>query len=125
MNQKTLRALKEIFIQRQVVLPGGQGPQDQVNLWVNYRFSNGSLKDFGLGVGGNYASEYRVADNVATGIFDLPSFTVMNASVFYNPEKFRIAVNVNNLLNEEYYIGYWSVNPQKPRNFVVTLGYRF
>src|SRR3546814_9809462 len=26
--------------------------------------------------------------------------------------------NVNNLTDEVYYTGYWSVNPQRPRNFV-------
>jgi iron complex outermembrane receptor protein len=105
--------------------PGGQGPQDQVNAWVNYKFPSGVLKDFGFGVGGNYASQYRVADNSAVGIFDLPSFTVFNAGLFYNPEKFRFAVNVNNVTDEQYYIGYWSVNPQRPRELVISLGYKF
>ncbi|MFD1002623.1 TonB-dependent siderophore receptor [Ohtaekwangia kribbensis] len=105
--------------------PGGQGPQDQVNLWATYKVSSGSLQNAGFGFGGNYASEYRVIDNSITGVFDLPSYIVLNASVFYSPEKFRIAVNVNNVLDEEYYIGYWSVNPQKPRNFVISMAYKF
>lgn len=105
--------------------PGGQGPQDQVNLWATYKVSNGALQNVGFGVGGNYASEYRVIDNSITGVFDLPSYTVLNASVFYNPERFRIALNMNNVLDEEYYIGYWSVNPQKPRNFVFSMAYKF
>jgi iron complex outermembrane receptor protein len=113
------------FYQEPGRAPGGQGPQDQVNVWGTYKISNGGLKDFGFGLGGNYASEYRVADNSITGIFDLPSYTVVNACIFYNPEKFRFALNVNNLLDTEYYIGYWSVNPQKPTNFVISLGYKF
>lgn len=106
-------------------VPGGQGPQDQVNFWATYAITSGSLRNAGVGLGGNYASTYRVVDNSATGAFDLPDYTVLNASVFYNPGKFRFAVNVNNLLNTEYYIGYWSVNPQKPRNAVVSLAYKF
>lgn len=106
-------------------VPGGQGPQDQVNLWANYKIGNGPLRDLGFGFGGNYASKYRVADNSVTGIFDLPSYTVLNASVFYNPDKFRLSLNVNNVLDTEYYIGYWSVNPQKPRNFVISMAYKF
>ncbi|SKC76505.1 TonB-dependent receptor [Ohtaekwangia koreensis] len=105
--------------------PGGQGPQDQVNVWATYKFSSGNLQDIGFGLGGNYASKYRVIDNSITGVFDLPSYTVLNASVFYNPERFRFAVNVNNALDEEYYIGYWSVNPQKPRNIVISMAYTF
>ena len=106
-------------------VPGGQGPQDQVNLWATYKISNGALKNAGFGLGGNYASEYRVADNSVTGIFDLPSYTVLNASIFYNPDKFRFSFNMNNLTDKEYYIGYWSVNPQRPRNFVVSMAYKF
>lgn len=106
-------------------VPGGQGPQDQINFWATYQFSNGALKNLGLGLGGNRASPYRVADSSVTGVFDLPSYTVINASVFYNVDKFRIALNLNNLLNEEYYIGYWSVNPQKPINFVASMAYKF
>ena len=106
-------------------VPGGQGPQDQVNLWATYEITNGPLKDAGFGLGGNYASEYRVADNSVTGIFDLPSYGVLNASIFYNPDKFRFSFNLNNVTDEEYYIGYWSVNPQRPRNFVVSLAYKF
>ena len=105
--------------------PGGQGPQDQINLWATYKVSNGALQNVGFGMGGNHASEYRVIDNSITGVFDLPSYTVLNASVFYSPERFRIALNVNNVLDEEYYIGYWSVNPQKPRNFVLSMAYKF
>ncbi|HEX6225189.1 MAG TPA: TonB-dependent receptor [Chryseolinea sp.] len=106
-------------------VPGGQGPQDQVNLWATYKFSNGPLKNAGFGLGGNYASEYRVADNSLTGIFDLPAYTVLNASVFYTVEQFRFSFNLNNLTDKEYYTGYWSVNPQRPRNFVVSMGYKF
>jgi iron complex outermembrane receptor protein len=105
--------------------PGGQGPQDQVNVWATYTINNGTLRSLGFGLGGNYAGEYKVVDNRLTGDFNLPSYIVLNASVYYNPGKFRLALNVNNFLNQEYYIGYWSVNPQKPRNAVLSLAYRF
>lgn len=105
--------------------PGGQGPKDLVNLWATYTVPQGPLKNFGIGIGGNYASEYLVIDNSTTGRFYLPSYTLVNAGLFYNSSKFRIGVNVNNLNDEVYYIGYWSVNPQKPRNFVASVAYKF
>lgn len=105
--------------------PGGQGPQDLANLWATYKFPTGKLKDFGLGIGGNYAGVYKVTDNSVTGVFELPSYTLLNASVFYNSDKYRFTFNMNNLTNEEYYIGYWSVNPQKPRNFAASFAYKF
>ncbi|WP_257657928.1 TonB-dependent receptor [Parapedobacter lycopersici] len=105
--------------------PGGQGPQNLANLWATYRFLNGSLKNYGIGIGGNYASRYKVIDNSQTGNFYLPEYTLLNASVFYNGEHVRIAFNVNNLADEEYYIGYWSVNPQKGRNVAASVAYKF
>lgn len=105
--------------------PGGQGPQDLANLWATYKFGYGRLKDFGIGLGGNYAGQYKVIDNSLTGNFYLPSYTLVNASVFYSSNKYRFTFNMNNLTNEEYYIGYWSVNPQKPRNFAASFAYKF
>ena len=104
---------------------GGQGPQNLANFWATYRISSGSLKNAGLGFGGNYAGEYKVIDNSKTGVFVLPSYTLLNASVFYNASHFRISLNVNNLTSKEYYIGYWSVNPQKPRNSTLSVAYKF
>nr|WP_068893079.1 TonB-dependent receptor [Pedobacter panaciterrae] len=105
--------------------PGGQGPQNLANLWATYKFRSGNLKDFGVGLGGNYAGVYKVIDNSVTGVFELPSYTLLNASVFYNSNKYRFTFNMNNLTNEDYYIGYWSVNPQKPRNFAASFAYKF
>lgn len=104
---------------------GGQGPQNLVNVWATYRISSGTLKNAGFGFGGNYAGEYKVIDNSKTGVFTLPAYTLLNASVFYNASHFRISLNVNNLTSKEYYIGYWSVNPQKPRNSTLSVAYKF
>ncbi|MRG45043.1 TonB-dependent siderophore receptor [Chitinophaga sp. SYP-B3965] len=105
--------------------PGGEGPHNLANIWATYKFMHGALKNFGLGLGGNYGSTYRVIDNSATGNFDLPSYALLNGSVFYNAKKFRLSVNVNNITNETYYTGYWSINPQKPTNFVASAAYKF
>ncbi|SFD15120.1 iron complex outermembrane recepter protein [Chitinophaga sp. CF118] len=105
--------------------PGGQGPSDLANLWATYKITEGKLKNFGLGLGGNYAGEYKVIDNSVTGVFNLPGYTLINGSVFYNSNKFRITLNVNNINNAEYYIGYWSINPQKQRNFAASFAYKF
>lgn len=105
--------------------PGGQGPSDQVNLWANYKFEHGALKNFGLGFGGNYASKYLSIDNTVVGVFELPSYTLLNSSIFYSGSKFRITLNANNLTDKQYYIGYWSINPQRQRNFAASLTYKF
>jgi iron complex outermembrane receptor protein len=105
--------------------PGGQGPQDQANFWATYKFSKGNLKNFGFGVGGNYAGPYKVIDNSVTGVFTLPSYTLLNSSLFYSADSYRITFNLNNITNKQYYIGYWSVNPQRLRNFALSFAYKF
>ncbi len=68
---------------------------------------------------------YKVIDNSVTGVFNLPSYALLNAGLSYNAEHYRLAFNLNNITNKEYYIGYWSVNPQKLRNFTLSFAYRF
>lgn len=104
---------------------GGQGPNDLINVWGTYKISAGSLKNFGFGFGGNHAGRYKVVDSHITGDFYLPSYTVINGGIFYNSDNIRVTVNMNNITNTEYYIGYWSVNPQKPRNIVASLSFNF
>lgn len=105
--------------------PGGQGPGDLANIWAMYKFQSGKLKNFGIGLGGNYASRYKVIDNSHTGDFYLPDYALVNGAISYNSDDFRISLNVNNITNEEYYIGYWSVNPQRKRNFTASFAYKF
>lgn len=105
--------------------PGGQGAPDLANLWAPYKFSKGIIRNLGIGLGGNYASRYKVIDNSKTGIFYLPEYAVLNGSLFYNAKHFRITVTLNNITSEVYYTGYWSVNPQKPRNFTAGFAYKF
>lgn len=105
--------------------PGGQGPSDLANLWATYKFQRGDLKNFGFGIGGNYAGIYKVIDNSVVGEFDLPSYTLLNASLFYNGDHFRITLNGNNLTNKRNYIGYWSINPQRPVNYTATVSFKF
>lgn len=106
--------------------PMWSGSENLVNLWATYKFNNGALKDFGFGFGGNYASENAVVNSVTLGKFVLPSYTVMNGTVFYGSNKFRVALNINNIANKEYFNGGWAtVNPQKPRNVVASFTYKF
>lgn len=102
------------------------GPENLFNAWATYAFTSGAVKGLGLGFGGNYASDNATLNNELTGVFILPAYTVLNGSVFYNTGKFRITCNLNNIANKDYYGGAWStVNPQKPRNFVASVAYKF
>jgi iron complex outermembrane receptor protein len=105
--------------------PESAGPETLANFWASYRFNQGNLEGFGLGFGGNYASENMIFNRQTAGVFTLPSYTILNASVFYNVDKFGINLKLNNLTNEEYYTGWSTINPQRPRNFAASLTYNF
>lgn len=105
--------------------PESAGPETLANFWASYTLPSGSLKGIGIGFGGNYAGENYILNRKSTGTFVLPSYTVLNAAVSYEVEKFRVILKMNNLTDEEYYSGWSTLNPQKPRNFLASFAYKF
>lgn len=105
--------------------PESAGPETLANLWASYRFTTGIAEGFGLGFGGNYASENMIFNRNTAGTFTLPSYTVLNAAVFYDVDKFSINLKLNNLTNKDYFNGWSTINPQAPRNFAAALTYKF
>lgn len=95
------------------------------NLWVSYKFLSGSLRGFGLGAGGNYASDNKIVNSVSQGVFILPAYKVYNASVFYDHTRFRIGAKVDNLTNQKYWTGYSTMNPQDLRTVTGSVTYKF
>ncbi len=106
--------------------PEEAGPESVYNLWADYAFGQETfLKNFGVGLGFNGASEHHTINNGVTGQFTLPSYTVYNASLYYNASKFRVGLKVNNLTDEVYYKGWSTINAQAPRAFLGSLTYKF
>jgi len=105
--------------------PEEAGPRALVNFWASYAFTDGSLKGFGIGFGGNHASEYQVLHRKNTGTFTLPDYTILNSALNYNTDKFNITLKVNNLLNEKYYSGWSTITPQRLRSLIAGLTYKF
>ncbi len=124
-DSKVIEGLESDLFLPKGYRPGSAGPKDLVNFWANYTFQSGSLNGWGIGFGGNYFSKNEIMTNPVTGGFTLPSYTIMNASVSYTAAQFRVALNVNNVTDKEWYLGYSTVNPQKPRTAVLSLSYKF
>ncbi|RZA02613.1 MAG: TonB-dependent siderophore receptor [Sphingobacteriaceae bacterium] len=94
-------------------------PENVVNFWSTYTFQH-TLKGFGLGFGANYADKnFFTADNT----FYMPSYTVYNATVFYDQTKWRLGLKLNNLTDKKY----WDIggNSQTPRNVMASLSFKF
>jgi iron complex outermembrane receptor protein len=105
--------------------PTSAGPAHLANLWLSYTTSGGKLKGFGAGIGGNYASENMITNSLATGIFTLPAYTVLNATIFYNVKQFRLGLNVDNFTNKEYFGGWTTVEKQMPRRIIASAAFKF
>jgi len=104
--------------------PESAGPQNLANLWASYKFTFGKLQGFGLGFGGNYSSKNEIF-NRTVGTFTLPDYTILNASVSYSVSEFQIILKADNLTDKEYYKGWSTINPQRPRVFSIGATYNF
>jgi len=91
-------------------------PRNVANLWVSYRF----LQHLGVGAGVNYADKaYLDEANTVT----LPSYTYVNATVFYDASQWRLGIAVHNISDTHYWNAF--ATPQAPRNITGNITYRF
>ncbi|MEO6177563.1 MAG: TonB-dependent receptor [Flavobacterium circumlabens] len=103
-------------------------PKNSANLWTRYNFAaDSALKDLGIGFGMQYQSSKIPW---FTRDFTLPDFTVFDAALYYKPNisNIQIALNAGNLLNKTYWLGaqnYLRLFPGAPRNFSLTVTYKF
>lgn len=103
-------------------------PKNSANLWTRYNFAADSeLQDLGIGFGMQYQSSKIPW---FTRDFTLPDFTIFDAAVYYKPNisNLQIALNAGNLLNKTYWLGaqnYLRLFPGAPRNFSLTVTYKF
>ncbi|MBO9564084.1 MAG: TonB-dependent receptor [Niastella sp.] len=103
-------------------------PVHSGSIWTRYNFRQQSLfKDLGIGLGIQYSG-----DKVPwfTRAFKVPAYTLIDAAIYYTPSKsnMQIALNVNNVLNEEYWLGaqnYQRLFPGAPRSAMLTATYKF
>jgi iron complex outermembrane receptor protein len=105
--------------------PGTAGSPYLANFYVSYRLPQTAVKGLGFGFGGNYASENKIINSVNQGTFSLPSYTVLNANVFFDRTKYRFGLSANNVGNKRYYTGFSTVNPQDLRQFILSASYKF
>jgi len=105
--------------------PASAGPTHLANLYLSYRVPFSSTEGLGISLGGNYASKNYLVNSVAAGKIYAPAYSVVNSSLFYDVNKFRVTFSANNIGNEKYWTGYSTFNSQTPRNFIVGAGLKF
>ncbi|GAA3783208.1 TonB-dependent receptor [Flavobacterium ginsengiterrae] len=104
--------------------PVTAGPENLINYWISYNLQNNTFKGLGLGFGGNYGDATYIY-NSGTETFELPSYAVINAALYYDQPKYRVSLKVNNLTDELYFNGYTTINVQAPRTFMGSVTYKF
>lgn len=77
-----------------------QTPAQFGSIWGKYTVQNGMFKGLGIGGGARYTGSTYGNE---TNTFNVPSFVLGDAMVDYVWRNYRLAVNVNNLLNQDHY----------------------
>jgi len=100
-------------------------PKNMANIWTRYNITKGTLSGLGLGLGANYVDRRMLSINVTQSI---PSYTLVDAALFYNIGKVQVQFNANNLTGKKYWVGgydYIRLFPGAPSNYMLTLNYTF
>lgn len=105
--------------------PVTAGPENLINYWFSYNLQTSKLKGLGLGFGGNYGDATYIYNNGPGETFELPSYAVVNAALYYDQPKYRVSLKVNNLTDELYFNGYTTINVQAPRTLMGSVAYKF
>lgn len=121
-------------IESEIGLPLPGAPENMASLWMKYVFSQTALKGLGVGAGVYFVDQRRMDSSVGktiqgVDIWDYwPSYTTVNAALYYHIGNLQMAVNLNNIFDKYYFYGgfdYTRAFPGAPRNIMVSLGYHF
>jgi len=109
-------------------------PNHTGNASIYYTFCKGALRGLNFGASYMYFGE-RVAGrstritvtNDAFKLMKLPAYNLFDASIGYTRQNISLRIKLSNILNALSYNVHDdnSVNPIAPRQFAVTLGYKF
>jgi len=97
-----------------------RAPQNIPTYRISYKSRHRVLQNLGAGIAGNYASKAYFSD---TNTVTMPSYNVVNATLFYENTKYRTCLKLNNIANTHYWDSYGIYNPI--RNFSVDVAIKF
>ncbi len=100
------------------------------NAWLSYKLREGALQGLGFSLGYQWQADRSTWAWAAETQKTLPDYFRMDGSVSWQSNQFSVALNVNNLLNKYLFSGspystfyYWQT--EAPRNFRLSIGYKF
>ena len=74
-------------------------PENSAGLWTTYEIQQGDLKGLGLGIGFNYVGERQGG---LPNSFEVDSYFLTNAALFYNRQNWQLRLNANNLFDVDF-----------------------
>ncbi|MBE9160702.1 TonB-dependent receptor [Nodosilinea sp. LEGE 06152] len=101
-------------------------PKYTASLWTSYEIQSGDFQGLGFGAGVFYVGD-REGD--AANTFKLPSYLRTDAALYYRRDNWRLALNVRNLFDVNYYessnFSRLRIEPGAPRTLVGTVSVEF
>lgn len=100
-------------------------PFNTFSLWTTYRIQNGSLSGLGFGTGAFFVGN-REGD--LDNSFKLPSYTRVDAAIYYTRGNFKAALNLKNVFDIKYFeasTGRTSIAPGAPFTVLGTISWNF
>ena len=102
------------------------------NAWISYRLSAGPLRGLGINGGATFLGDRKTYWEALAGGAELNDYFKVDAGMFWERDKVRIALNVFNVFDKYLYTGsYYSwlssyyTQAEPPRNMRLSVGYRF
>ncbi|NEQ98509.1 MAG: TonB-dependent siderophore receptor [Cyanothece sp. SIO2G6] len=101
--------------------------EHSASLWTTYEIAAGDLDGLGFGLGFNWVGD-RQGD--LANSFELDSYFLTNAAVFYERQDWRLAVNFQNIFNVDYIVGTprtrtRGIEPGDPFTVIGSIRYQF
>lgn len=124
MNYAYNRAIVKEGLAAEIGMQKANAPKHLANIWAKYSLLNGLFSGLGIGGGLNYNSRR----NTELTTLQLPSFATVDMAAYYTFNQIRLSVNVNNLLNQKYWIAgynYTRIFPGEPRNIMLNMSKLF
>jgi len=96
------------------------------SLWTRYNFTSTRLRGLGFGLGASYVGP-REASRTARVPID--GRTVVDAAIYYQLKRCNLALNIDNLLDEKYFVGASTnrnsgINPGQPRRLTFSVRFK-
>ncbi|MDQ1159921.1 iron complex outermembrane receptor protein [Chryseobacterium sp. SORGH_AS 447] len=103
-----------------------------INGWLNYTFTEGTLEGFGLSFGGTFLGDRSTWNWGTAGTQNMNDYLKFDAGLSWENTKFRVGLNVFNVFDRYLYSGsyygyggYYYYQAEAPRNFRLSIGYKF